>query len=345
MPLKHRVVIAVFPDVDLLDVTGPAEVFALANNETGGRAGYEVALAGPAAGQVRTSAGVRIHADLAFDEVTGPLDTLLVPGAVGMTADGGAVALVDPDIVAWIEWIERIAPRTRRVASVCVGAHLLAAAGLLDGRTATTHWSTAAQLAAEHPQVTVDPDPALGDSILVLIDFQNTYRSGVMELEGAEETLAAGGRLLGHARAAGTPVVHVMNDGGEGTPYDIRAQIGAISDEVAPAEGKAVVVKGFPNSFHRTELTEVLTKLGAAPDSGKNLVLAGFMTYMCVNYTAQGAFNLGYRPTVVAEATATRTLMAPDGTVVAAAELQAAALTTITDLFGTVAPTVDALIR
>ncbi|MFI6937749.1 isochorismatase family protein [Streptomyces sp. NPDC050418] len=185
--------------------------------------------------------------------------------------------------------------------------------------------------------------PKLGDSILVLIDFQNTYRTGVMQLEGAEEALAAGARLLERARAAGTPVVHVLNDGGEGTPYDIRAEIGAISDEVAPAEGEAVVVKGFPNSFHETDLVDVLTGLDAAPGSGKELVIAGFMTHMCVNYTTQGAFNLGYRPTVVAEATATRSLTSPDGSVLPAAALHAAALTTIADLFGTVAPTVDAL--
>ncbi|MCF3102109.1 GlxA family transcriptional regulator [Streptomyces roseoverticillatus] len=155
MPLSHRVVIAVFPDVDLLDVTGPAEVFALANRETAGRAGYQVRLAGPAAGEVRTSAGVRLLADLAFDEVGGRVDTLLVPGAVDMT-DDGPVARIDTDVVAWVK---QTAAHTRRVASVCVGAHVLAAAGLLDGKTATTHWSTAAQLAAEHPSVTVDPDP------------------------------------------------------------------------------------------------------------------------------------------------------------------------------------------
>ncbi|MFD3679993.1 GlxA family transcriptional regulator [Streptomyces sp. NPDC058613] len=150
MSLSHRVVIAVFPDVDLLDVTGPAEVFALANRETAGRAGYRVRLAGPVAGEVRTSL-----TDLTFDEVGGQVDTLLVPGAVDMTGDG-PVARVDTEVV---EWVRATAPRARRVASVCVGAHVLAAAGLLDGKTATTHWSTAAQLAADHPAVTVDPDP------------------------------------------------------------------------------------------------------------------------------------------------------------------------------------------
>ncbi|WP_329226256.1 DJ-1/PfpI family protein [Streptomyces sp. NBC_01460] len=155
MPLTHRVVIAVFPGVDLLDVTGPAEVFALANRETDGHDPYQVQLAGPVAGAVRTSAGVRLLTDLTFDEVGDRADTLVVPGAADMT-DEGPTARVDPEVVAWVK---ATAPHVRRVASVCVGAHLLAAAGLLDGRTATTHWSTAAQLAADHPAVTVDPDP------------------------------------------------------------------------------------------------------------------------------------------------------------------------------------------
>ncbi|MGW5776538.1 isochorismatase family protein [Streptomyces sp. NPDC003863] len=182
--------------------------------------------------------------------------------------------------------------------------------------------------------------PRLGDSALILIDFQNTYRTGVMRLPGAEEALAAGARLLAAARAAGTPVVHVVNDGGEGTPYDIRAEIGSISDEVAPVEGEKVVVKQFPDAFHATDLEETLKELGVSGD----LVIAGFMTHMCVLFTAQGAFNLGYRPTVVAEATATRPLEAPDGTVLSPEALQAASLTTVRDLFGTVARTVDELV-
>ncbi|MFI5529166.1 isochorismatase family protein [Kitasatospora sp. NPDC051853] len=185
--------------------------------------------------------------------------------------------------------------------------------------------------------------PRLSESVLVLIDYQNTYRSGVMALDGAEEAVAAGARLLARARELGTPVVHVVNDGGEGTPYDIRAEIGAISPEVAPAAGEAVVVKQVPNAFHGTELEQVLRGLGVVPEDGKDLVLAGFMTHMCVSFTAQGAFNLGYRPTVVAEASATRALPGPDGEVVPAAALHTAALTTVADLFGTVVPTVDAL--
>ncbi|MFI6469997.1 isochorismatase family protein [Streptomyces sp. NPDC050516] len=206
------------------------------------------------------------------------------------------------------------------------------------------------QSSTKHPSTTLrdvigldSQPPKLSESVLIMIDFQNTYRTGVMALEGAEEALTAGARLLARARAAGTPVVHVINDGGEGGPYDIRAHIGAISDEVAPRDGEPVVVKQVPNAFHLTDLEKTLTELGAAPGSGKDLVIGGFMTHMCVNYTAQGAFNLGYRPTVVAETTATRALAAPDGTVLPAAALQAAALTAITDLFGIVVTKVDDL--
>ncbi|MFJ6408652.1 isochorismatase family protein [Streptomyces hydrogenans] len=184
-----------------------------------------------------------------------------------------------------------------------------------------------------------DEPARLSDAVLVLIDIQNTYRSGVMALEGAEEAVAEAARLLARARAAGAPVVHVQHDSGEGSPYDLTARVGAISDEVAPAEGEPVVVKNFPNAFHATDLEKVLTDLGFAAGGGKDLVLAGFMTHMCVNYTAQAAFNLGYRPTVVAEATATRSLTAPDGTVVPAAELKRAALTGLTDVFAVVVPT------
>jgi nicotinamidase-related amidase len=93
-----------------------------------------------------------------------------------------------------------------------------------------------------------------------------------------------------------------------------------------------MIVKNFPNAFVHTDLDERL-KTGAA----HNLLLAGFMTHMCVNSTARGAFSLGYAPTVVAAATATRDLPGLSGTVSAAA-LQAASLAAIGDMFGIVAP-------
>lgn len=204
MPTPHRVVVAVFPDVDLLDVTGPAEVFALANRVTAGAAGYAVRLAGPGTEPVVTSAGVRLVPDLAFAEVGAAVDTLLVPGAVDMGPDG-PVARVDDGVV---EWVKATAPHARRIASVCVGAHLLAAAGLLDGRRATTHWSTAAQLAAEHPRVRVDADPIFvrsgrvwtGAGISTCMDLALAL---VAEDQGEEVALAVARQLVMYLRRQG----------------------------------------------------------------------------------------------------------------------------------------------
>jgi nicotinamidase-related amidase len=102
---------------------------------------------------------------------------------------------------------------------------------------------------------------------------------------------------------------------------------------VAPRKDEPVVVKGYPNAFTETELLGLL-----AASSGRDLVIAGFMTHMCISSTARGAFSLGYRPTIVAGATATRALPGPYGQVVSAAALQAASLASITDMFGLVVP-------
>ncbi|CAL9448134.1 GlxA family transcriptional regulator [Streptomyces sp. enrichment culture] len=151
------IVIVLFDGVDLLDVTGPPEVFHLARRETEEAAGYEVVLAAEAMEPVVTAAGVRVLPDVTFEQLRNrSIDTLVVPGAVEVTGDRRVHPLVDP---ALVKRVAELAPRARRVASVCVGAHVLAAAGLLDGRRATTHWSTAPRLAADHPAVDVDADP------------------------------------------------------------------------------------------------------------------------------------------------------------------------------------------
>ncbi|GGS99232.1 MULTISPECIES: GlxA family transcriptional regulator [Streptomyces] len=155
--LGRLVVIVVFEGVDLLDITGPPEVFSLVRREVGEAADYRVVLAAATMDPVTTAAGVRVLPDTTFEEAAaGRIDTLLVPGAVEADRERGVRAVTDPSVVSWVR---TLAGGARRVASVCVGAHLLAAAGLLDGRRATTHWSTARQLAAEHPEVEVDADP------------------------------------------------------------------------------------------------------------------------------------------------------------------------------------------
>ncbi|MBM7168785.1 helix-turn-helix domain-containing protein [Streptomyces sp. G44] len=146
-----------FEDVDLLDVTGPPEVFALARRETADAADYYVVLAAETMDPVTTGAGVRVLPDLTFGEAAERgINTLIVPGAVEIDDDGCVHPLVDP---ALVDRVRTLAARSRRIASVCVGAHLLAAAGLLDGKRATTHWSTAHRLATDHPEVEVDADP------------------------------------------------------------------------------------------------------------------------------------------------------------------------------------------
>ncbi|GGT01591.1 AraC family transcriptional regulator [Streptomyces cinerochromogenes] len=155
--VRRLVVVMLFEGVDLLDVTGPPEVFALLRREIGDDGGYRVVLAGESMDPVTTAAGVRVLPDLTFEEVSGQaIDTLLVPGSVEVDGEGRVHALADAGVVGRVRML---AARSRRIASVCVGAHLLAAAGLLDGRRATTHWSTAQQLAADHPSVEVDADP------------------------------------------------------------------------------------------------------------------------------------------------------------------------------------------
>ncbi|GGS99239.1 MULTISPECIES: isochorismatase family protein [Streptomyces] len=179
----------------------------------------------------------------------------------------------------------------------------------------------------------LDDTPAsLAGSTLVLVDYQNTYVGGVMELDGWREALDSAADLLARARAAGTTVIHVVNDGGPDTPYDIRAEIGAVHPSVAPAEGEPVVVKTTPDAFAGTDLAAHVDAAGH-----QDVIVIGFMTHMCVLATTMGAFRRGNRPTVVADACATRPLSAA-GTDLTAAQIHHGALATIGDLYGVVVP-------
>ena len=175
--------------------------------------------------------------------------------------------------------------------------------------------------------------PSLKGSALIMIDLQNTYREGVMKLEGVEPAIKEAATLLKRAREAGIPIFHVQHDAGAGSPYDLGDRIGAIADEVAPRSGEETIVKNYPSAFVGTNLQEKLATTGT-----KDLIIAGFMTHMCVNSTARSAFNLGFRPTVVAATTATRNLPGPNGSIVSAAALQQASLAALGDLFAVIVP-------
>lgn len=143
MTPPRSVLLVAFDGVQSLDLTGPLEVFA------GG--GYAVEVATPGGAAVRSSSGLGIAADRDLLAVREPVDTLLVAGGEGTRA-----AVADDRVTAWLRYA---APRARRVASVCTGAFLLAEAGLLDGRRATTHWAWCDALAARYRAVDVDPEP------------------------------------------------------------------------------------------------------------------------------------------------------------------------------------------
>lgn len=173
----------------------------------------------------------------------------------------------------------------------------------------------------------------LSKSALIMIDCQNTYRRGVMQLEGVEPALLVCAELLERARTAGTPVIHIQHDAGVGSPYDVRAEIGSIADIVKPIAGEPVITKLFPSSFEQTDLDARLKAYGIT-----DLVLAGFMTHLCVNSTARAAFNHGYRPSVVAAAAATRSLPKVGGGSLAASEVHEVALAALSDIFAIVVP-------
>ena len=147
MPDVRRVAIIVFDGLQALDALGPAEVFSQATRIAD--PGYDVQLVGT--GPVTTTSGFTVGPVAALTEAGGPLDTLMVAGGLGVTDAEHDEALV--------AWVRDAAQRSRRVTSDCTGACLLARAGLLDGRRATTHWAYCDRLARRHPLVIVDPDP------------------------------------------------------------------------------------------------------------------------------------------------------------------------------------------
>jgi transcriptional regulator GlxA family with amidase domain len=145
---SRRVLVLAVNDAQCLDVLGPVEVLHSAASLSPA-AGYRVEVVAPAGGPVTFSNGVVINADPLPDPPP-PHDTLLVAGGRGARA-----AIEDQALIAWIAAAAR---RARRTASICTGAYLLAEAGLLAGRRATTHWRWCDALAARHPDLTIDPD-------------------------------------------------------------------------------------------------------------------------------------------------------------------------------------------
>lgn len=159
--VERTMVFLLYDKVTLQDVAAPLEIFARAN-DFGAR--YRVLLASPTGEAVGTTAFTRLSADIRVDDVPDFIDTLIVPGGVpgDFTFIPGTHDIPEertPDEVPEaLAAVRALAPRASRIASVCTGAFLLAALGMLDGRRATTHWAHCAQLARDYPRVLVNPD-------------------------------------------------------------------------------------------------------------------------------------------------------------------------------------------
>ncbi|MDT0404556.1 MULTISPECIES: GlxA family transcriptional regulator [Streptomyces] len=143
---QRTVLVVLFDGVQSLDVTGPVEVFAGAEQHTPGT--YRLCTASLDGAPVRTTSGLTVVPDGALAGAPRP-HTLLVPGGQGTRTPDARLT----------QWLRQHGPRAERLVSVCTGAALLAGAGLLDGRRATTHWAYCDTLARNHPAVEVDPDP------------------------------------------------------------------------------------------------------------------------------------------------------------------------------------------
>ena len=156
--LQHRhIAMVVYPDCEIVDVTGPMDVFCFANYalRLAGRIAesesvYTLSLLAEEAGPVRTASGMRILADYAYEEAPDDIDTLLVTGAPFPVNSWQDQKLID--------WLPKRMPKVRRMVSICTGAFLLAESGLLDSRKATTHWLFCEQLAKQYQNVQILPD-------------------------------------------------------------------------------------------------------------------------------------------------------------------------------------------
>ncbi|MGO4327646.1 GlxA family transcriptional regulator [Cupriavidus sp. 2TAF22] len=145
-----KVAVLAFPGVQMLDVVGPIDVFNEAARQAGNPGAYTFEIITPERGEVRASNGMTFFSDAGIASASGDIDTLLVAGSPKMREIEEQAAL--------LSWLVQQSKRVRRLGAVCSGAFLLARAGLLDGKRATTHWNASTRLASTFPAVTVEPD-------------------------------------------------------------------------------------------------------------------------------------------------------------------------------------------
>lgn len=179
----------------------------------------------------------------------------------------------------------------------------------------------------------------LAESAVVIVDAQREYLDGSVPLKGIEDALVEIKKLLAKARAISVPVFHVVHHTQPGAPiFNPDSPMSGIIDSVKPAGDEPVIKKNLPSAFVSTDLESYLKKTGR-----KELVIAGFMTHMCINATTRSAVDLGFVPTIIGSACATRDLPAPGGSVVPADIVHRSNLASLADLLACVCQSSDDL--
>jgi len=197
---KKNISILIFEHANIIDVTGPAGVFSAATSllntsKTGIQSGYEIQFLAETLSSVQTDGGLRLLPDVTLESVTGPIDTLIVPGGTGAR-----------DLLhqrGMISWLRQVVPHTRRPCSVCTGAFLLAESGVLDGRKVVTHWDHCETLSRHYPTLTVDPDP--------IFIADGRFRTSAGVTAGMDMALALVEEDFGHEIAIATARQLVMD--------------------------------------------------------------------------------------------------------------------------------------
>jgi len=224
VPTPRRILILVYPDITLLDFTGPAQVFIMASRlatEAGKPAPYEVVLVSPTGGQVIAEGGISLQT-IAFDDIPAdqPVDTAIVAGGWGVWSGNS-----DPRILSWVR---SMAARAGRLVSVCIGAFILAESGVLDGRRVATHWYFSQALAKAHRNVTVESDP------IFIKDGKIWSSAGVTA--GIDLSLALVEDDLGHAEALQLAQFLVLFLKRQGGQTQFSSMLAAQAADITPAK-------------------------------------------------------------------------------------------------------------
>ena len=176
------------------------------------------------------------------------------------------------------------------------------------------------------------PAARLSNSVLIIVDAQREYAEGKLILTGIDEAVASLSLLLVRARAAHTPVIHVVQRSPSARQIFVEGSpMAEVIPPLAPLSSEIIVPKQLPNSFAGTPLDGELRRLGR-----KDIIVVGFMTHMCVSATVRSALDHGYRCTVVASCCATRDLADGSGGLVSAADVHRVELAALRDRFATV---------